>query len=542
MDGYVIINAGPAIVTEWLRGWVGHGGGAPNITKYEVVHPRGCEAGLVWVRLMCDADRSVPFNEGGQRPREVIRIELQALSEDSVQTTPRCYTVEAVDCLVQLLVDMANHWPEVKQLLVTLALGGLPAEEACLPQTAGQNEVRDRIEALLDEVSRAIEATSGAETPFWDERLSPEEQMERYCAMRDTNTESATLPKQYACASVLEHAAAMEKKCRERAGEGAFAPPLHAPGRADARGGFGDAHQNVVERCEEQPHDSDNHVRDGPQSSLADPAVHTGGTPGEAVRAMAVDEELLQRLAERAAWWVATYPPCPPDLAKLYRWDLPPLLGVEDEEGGGLGAPDWMTVERLLKSKTELFFHWEDNVVVCRAGECPVLDEVSKIVRLPGISGEIYEKCHEVLSQPTGFEAHWVFRHYPILTQKIVWTLIFYAILREGLRQHYREDQRRRRDKGVGLDRLVTTGDAEVSLHETATTPVLSQPDDEEADVPNLDGLFEPLSKREREVAGLLAEGHQQTSIAELLGLTPGRISQLVSQLRRKSRIDPTRS
>lgn len=381
--------------------------------------------------------------------------------------------------------------------------------------------------------------------------------MERYVAMRDDPGEWHRLVGQYLWPTVLKHADTMERKYRvlkhaadtmerkyrERADEGAFASPLQAPESPEARRSGREACEPIIDRREEQREAHHEWDSDDRQPTSADLGRQAGGTPRETVLSMHVDDDgLLQCLAERADWWIATHPPCPSALAKLLRFELPPLLGVEDEEGGGLGTPDWPTVERLLKSRTELFFHWEANVVVCRAGECPVLDEVSRILRLPGISGEIYEKCHEILSQPTGFEAYWVFRHYPIMTQKIIWTLIFYVVLKEGLRYHYREQQRKRRDKTVSLDELVPTGDGEVSLHETVTTPVGSEPDVQEAEAPDLGRLFRPLTKREREVAHLLAEGHKQTTIAELLELTPGRLSQLVSQLRGKSRTDPTRS
>lgn len=140
MDVYVIINAGAKTVTDWLGGWVGHGGGAPTVTKCEVIRPRGCEASPVWVCLICEADRATAFDEGVQRPREVIRIELQALSEDRVQVMPHCYTAEAVDCLVELLDDMGKRWPEVAQQIVALAWELFSGEEADSRQTARQGE------------------------------------------------------------------------------------------------------------------------------------------------------------------------------------------------------------------------------------------------------------------------------------------------------------------------------------------------------------------------------------------------------------------
>lgn len=254
---------------------------------------------------------------------------------------------------------------------------------------------------------------------------------------------------------------------------------------------------------------------------------------------MGVDDEFLDELAKWSVWWISTHAPGSLWLAPSYEFSPPPLLGVEDERGS-LGEPDWQAVERILKEKTELFFHWRGDRFLWLAGECPVLDEVSKIVKLPDIAGEIYIKCEPILSRPTGANGYWVFHQYPILWEKIAWTLTFCVILKEGLRYRWREQQRKRRDKTVSLDAPIPTDSGEVSLHETIAAPVVSEPSDD-TQLPSLDDLFTRLTKREREVANLSAAEGTTTSIAEVLGLTPRRVRYLLQQLRRKYRGPPKR-
>lgn len=92
-----------------------------------------------------------------------------------------------------------------------------------------------------------------------------------------------------------------------------------------------------------------------------------------------------------------------------------------------------------------------------------------------------------------------------------------------------RDRKREQREKGriaAELDKPVETGEGRVSLHETFPgSPGIE---------PGLDivllGL--DLTRRERQVARLLAEGYRQRDISGILGLTPGRVSQIVRQIR----------
>lgn len=97
----------------------------------------------------------------------------------------------------------------------------------------------------------------------------------------------------------------------------------------------------------------------------------------------------------------------------------------------------------------------------------------------------------------------------------------------------WRDDQRARREArrvGLELDAPVETDEGSVSPREVV--PGRSHPELEAEIGVLLDGV--ELTKRERQVAELLSQGYRNTDIAELLGLTPGRLSHIVSQLRRK--------
>jgi len=58
--------------------------------------------------------------------------------------------------------------------------------------------------------------------------------------------------------------------------------------------------------------------------------------------------------------------------------------------------------------------------------------------------------------------------------------------------------------------------------------------EDQIDDLLGIEELIDELTEREREVLSLLAEGYSQREIAMALGVTPGRVSQLVRKIREK--------
>jgi len=261
--------------------------------------------------------------------------------------------------------------------------------------------------------------------------------------------------------------------------------------------------------------------------------------------------DFAQHCLNWASVWREVHPACGPlpigqELDPLSA-RIPAASDEDHEEGEeGLGDPDWTEVERLVKGPDygEFFYHWGDEPQEYRPGAYPVLEQAFKVSKFPEIMGEVYARCHRILSQHSTRGLR-VYRYYPGLLWRIMWTLVFYVTLKEGLRHYYREEQRKRREGkrvAMSLDEVADTASGAGSLHESMGAPASLDVADDDTQVLDLDELFTSLTKREREVADLLAEGHEQTSIAELLGLTPGRISQLVSQLRPKCRADPTRS
>jgi len=111
-------------------------------------------------------------------------------------------------------------------------------------------------------------------------------------------------------------------------------------------------------------------------------------------------------------------------------------------------------------------------------------------------------------------------------------------------RARWRERKRYQRHEQdqVRLDSMIYLGEGDVSLHEVVADPEAPDPlalveaeeEEKEDRQSKLDELLTSLTRREREVAELLVDGRSQKTIAEILRITPGRISQIVTSIRRK--------
>jgi len=187
--------------------------------------------------------------------------------------------------------------------------------------------------------------------------------------------------------------------------------------------------------------------------------------------------------------------------------------------------PEWGRIQRALKDPVQDFACHEEDLATAegraRHQDAFMADEWVRYIMASDAAGEIW--C-QVAPYPPPPATDWP----SFLEQR---RKAFYAILYEALHAKWREDKRQQREakRVVPLDAPVETEDGEeVSRHE-----VLGRDDPPPLD---LDALFDALTEREGQVALLLASGYTQADVAEELGLSPGRVSQIVASLRRKLR------
>jgi len=188
--------------------------------------------------------------------------------------------------------------------------------------------------------------------------------------------------------------------------------------------------------------------------------------------------------------------------------------------------PEWGRIQRALKDPVQDFVCYEQDLATAegraRHQDAFMADEWVRYIMASDIAGEIW--C-QVASYPLPPATDWP----SFLEQR---RKAFYAILYEALHAKWREDKRQRREakRLVSLDAPIGTGEEgeEVTLRD-----VLGKDDPLP---PDLDALFDALTEREGQVALLLASSYTQADVAEELGLSPGRVSQIVASLRRKLR------
>ncbi len=188
--------------------------------------------------------------------------------------------------------------------------------------------------------------------------------------------------------------------------------------------------------------------------------------------------------------------------------------------------PHWGRIKRALKDPLQDFTCREQDLATpdgqVRHRDAFLSDEwVCYILALP-TAGEVWL---QVVAHPLPPATDWQ----SFLEQR---RKAFYIVLLEALRLHWRQEKRRKRRarRIVSLDAAIGAEEGAISLYEALVVSHEPEP----PLPPDLDALFDALTEREGQVALLLASGLTQAEIAAELGLTPGRVSQVVASLRRK--------
>nr|MBC7245422.1 hypothetical protein [Chloroflexota bacterium] len=205
--------------------------------------------------------------------------------------------------------------------------------------------------------------------------------------------------------------------------------------------------------------------------------------------------------------------------------------------------PDWAEIKRILKNPQERFVCIEQDLETPEGtkrhqASFRAQEEVYKVLKSE-IAGEVYirvcragvpKKAIElILERPSGvIPGHLADFLFDLMRR------VSYLILLEAVRAYGAERRQLRRDAARQIPLDATTGEGEVPLHEViADQRAWTKP------TTDLESLFDVLTEREGQVIVLLAQGYAQGEIADILEISPGRVSQIMRQVQIKCKIEP---
>lgn len=202
-----------------------------------------------------------------------------------------------------------------------------------------------------------------------------------------------------------------------------------------------------------------------------------------------------------------------------------------------MGGIDWWAVWRILQNPNERFVCCEQDPPDIHRASFVAQDLVQRILEDPEIGGAVYSQAaDEAGPVPTYHVSFMADRPSGVIASDkgayLEWAhrRLCVAVLRCALRLHERERKAAQRDatRTLSLD-CPMSEDGTLSLHD-----VLAHGETSDDVSDTLDALA--LTARQRQVADLLAQGYLQTDVANILSISPGRVSQIVDGIGRKLR------
>lgn len=198
---------------------------------------------------------------------------------------------------------------------------------------------------------------------------------------------------------------------------------------------------------------------------------------------------------------------------------------------------NWTEVGRILRDPARKFICVEQDPPEVHQAAFRAIGEVLKVVHNETLMAEVYLRVRRKSPFPVLLDIEWQSRAEwesgilpatPLTQMRMAfWPEIARRILAEAVRFRECAQKRRARDPAtLSLDQPLQTDNGTATLHDVLA-------DECPEDISDLLDCL-GLTPRERRIAELLSEGNSQSEIAGLLALSPGRVSQLVAQLRAK--------